>query len=160
MGLLDVMRRMQGEPPPEEIELQSVVDLLTPMVFAERDYQSGEKDPAMISHTILNRAKSKRRGEFGGPDLVNVLLKDDAFSARDSARYRNARIGRFKNDIEQQAFDATRGVVERVLRGMLDEYNMGQTNYYNPEKANPSWGNSPLMEEVGHTLHRFLRYKE
>lgn len=134
MGFLRLMTqagRKADEAEAEDIRLESMVERLSPLVFAERGSESfgGETDAdaIAITHEILNRANDRsREREFGGRGINAVMTKPGAFAAIDDKRFRDARVGRFAGPEDESLFQRTVELVGETLRREHDDLNVGQ----------------------------------
>ena len=118
-------------------------ELLARAIYGEASNQ-GEEGMQAVGNVIMNRVKGK---EWYGNTLTDVILKDKQFSVFNDPESENYKrmMGATEDDKEyQQALE----IAEGLLTGNIEDNTEGSTHYYNPDKANPDWADSPLMTKI------------
>jgi hypothetical protein len=103
---------------------------------------AGESDAgqAAVAHTILNRYKD---GGFG-KSLQDVVYADKQFSTYNP-------LDQGGNTLHQKSksspeYKRAEKLVNDILKGKVEDPTEGATHYWNPDVANPSWGDTILSQ--------------
>ncbi len=120
----------------ENFEDDSDEVMLARLIFGESRGQS-EYEKAAVAYTAINRANDGKL--YNGETIKEVALAKKQFSAfnQDDVNFKKVKN---PQQYEKESWDNCLKVAYDVLH--TDKYsnlNQGQTNYFNPNLANPSW---------------------
>jgi len=137
--ILDELPSTQTKHPPTEAE----VIRLAQMIYWE-GAGSDDVEKIAIGYSALNRlADNKKRF---GKDL-NHVINHPAYSYFSPTKVKKS----LRNPENMCAFNECYDIAGDILTGKYPDP-AGATHYYNPKKANPSWKDSPMMENIGKIL--------
>ena len=105
---------------------------------------AGETDEgqAAVAHTMLNRFKDGRFGD----SLTDVLLADKQFSTWNDLDMGGNTLNQMSPaDKEYQRAEA---LVDNILLNRVVDNTNGAVNYWNPDSANPDWGDEVLEQHA------------
>lgn len=126
-----------GIPPASGAVLQDERDLLARTIQAEAGGE-GYQGMLAVGSVINNRARS---GNYGGSKLRDVIMKPGQFSAWNGVTGYAGGEGALDMDKMQPSSAALR-VADQIIAGGYDDPTGGATHYYNPDAADPKWGQS------------------
>jgi len=127
--------------PPEE--------LLARVLFSET---KDIGDALAIAQVIMNRLKRPKRF---GDTLEKVIYAPKQFSGVGGKEWKKVESGKLTPE-EREIYENFKSIARETMTGLLPDETGGADHYYNPKKANPSWGK--IYPETYKTeYHRYLK---
>jgi len=145
----------------EDFSQDSDKVLLARLLFGEaRNCNRNEK--IAVAYTVINRVNDGKK--WNGENIREVILKPWQYSCFNK---KDVNLEKLKNPLyysekyfnyNGMAFEECLEVAEEVLDGKYSELNKGQTHYFNPKTANPSWKDKlEKIGKIGNSKHEFYR---
>lgn len=130
----------------------SEYELLARLIFGEaRGVNDFEK--AAVAYSVINRVNDGKK--WNGETIKEVILKPYQYSAFNE---NDPNLRKLKNpmDYEPKSWkDSLKMSYEILNTNIWDDVNKGQTHYFNPKYANPSWKNDMLKVNLEDTVHDY-----
>jgi len=105
-----------------------------------------------VGYSVINRVNDGKR--WNGGDVRSVILKPKQYSCFNQG---DPNLEKIKNPDMRFFYDCLISA-GAVLDGRYSQLNKGQTHYFNPKHANPSWkAEMKRIGKIGGSVHVFYR---
>lgn len=129
-------------------------EILARLIFGEARGES-DKEKAAVAYTVINRANDGKR--WNGESIKESALVKSQYSCFNEGDANQKKVQN-PMEYEPQAFkDCLKIAYEALYTKKHEKFNKGQTHYFNPNYANPSWAESMDKVDLGNTTQVFYR---